>query len=75
MTLRGDGTAECESCHLPMFPVSRTATTVTIECANRHSLARPLPEDRATRTLIDNWIAKRGAQLHQQHERWESEEQ
>jgi uncharacterized RmlC-like cupin family protein len=57
-----------------MFPTSETDATVTLECANRHRATAPLPAERATRTLIDNWIAKKGAQLHAQHERWESEE-
>ena len=43
----------------------------TVECANRHRVVTALPADRATRVLIDNWIAKKGAQLHVQHERWE----
>src|SRR5207249_3872937 len=39
--------------------------------AHRHRVVTALPADRATRVLIDNWIAKKGAQLHVQHERWE----
>jgi len=74
MTLRPDATAECADCGLPMFPISETSTTVTLECANRHRLTTDLPAERATRALIDNWIAKKGAQLHVQHERWEREE-
>ena len=74
MTLRPDGTAECADCGLPMFPIAETAESVTLECANRHRLTVALPADRATRALIDNWIAKKGAQLHVQHERWEREE-
>jgi hypothetical protein len=74
MTLRPDATAECMECGLPMFPVAESPETVTLECANRHRLATALPDDRMTRTLIDNWIAKKGAQLHVQHERWEGEE-
>ena len=74
MTLRSDGTAECADCGLPMFPIAETAESVTLECANRHRLTAALPPDRAIRTLIDNWIAKRGAQLHVQHERWERKE-
>ncbi|MEP6693787.1 MAG: hypothetical protein ABJB39_04015 [Chloroflexota bacterium] len=74
MTLRPDGTAECAECGLPMFPLSETDETVTLECANRHRLAADLPSERATREMIDNWIAKKGAQLHVQHERWESED-
>ena len=74
VTLRPDATVECEECDLPMSPVAETAETVTLECANRHSVTTALPADRTTRALIDNWIAKRGAQLHVQHERWEQEE-
>ena len=74
MTLRPDATVECPECDLPMFPVSESTETVTLECANRHRFATQLPSDRGTRALIDNWIAKKGAQLHVQHERWESEE-
>ena len=74
MTLRADATVECPDCGLPMFPISETSEAVTVECANRHRAVTPLPEDRATRALIDNWIAKKGAQLHVQHERWEQEE-
>jgi hypothetical protein len=75
MTLRPDATAECPDCGLPMFPVSETSEAVTLECANRHHAITPLPDDRATRALIDNWIAKKGAQLHVQHERWEQQEE
>lgn len=74
MTLRADGTAECDDCGLPMFPLSESEEKVTLECANRHRLVTELPADRAARALIDNWIAKKGAQLHVQHERWEREE-
>ena len=64
-------TVECVECGLPMFPIAETSETVTLECANRHRVVTALPADRATRVLIDNWIAKKGAQLHVQHERWE----
>ncbi len=74
MTIRPDGTTECVDCGLPMFPIAETDEMVTLECANRHRLVTTLPPERATRALIDNWIAKKGAQLHVQHERWESEE-
>ena len=74
MTLRPDATVECVECGLPMTPVAESAETVTVECANRHRVVTPLPDDRATRALIDNLIAKKGAQLHVQHERWEQEE-
>ena len=71
VTLRPDATVECADCGLPMFPIAETSETVTLECANRHRAVMALPADRATRVLIDNWIAKKGAQLHVQHERWE----
>lgn len=74
MTLRPDATVECEDCGLPMFPMSESTESVTVECANRHRLTTRLPAERAMRALIDNWIAKKGAQLHVQHERWEREE-
>lgn len=74
VTLRPDATAECSECGLPMTPISESSESVTLECANRHRVVTPLPDDRVTRALIDNWIAKKGAQLHVQHERWESEE-
>jgi hypothetical protein len=74
LMLRPDGTAECTECGLPMFPTAESADTVTLECANRHRMTAALPAERATRALIDNWIAKKGAQLHVQHERWEREE-
>lgn len=74
MTLRPDATVECVECGLPMTPVAESSETVTVECANRHRVVTALPDDRATRALIDNWIAKKGAQLHVQHERWEREE-
>jgi hypothetical protein len=57
-----------------MFPIAETTKLVTLECANRHRAATTLPAERAMRALIDNWIAKKGAQLHVQHERWEREE-
>jgi hypothetical protein len=74
VTLRPDATVECEECGLPMFPFAETETRVTLECANQHQLSVALPADKAMRALIDNWIAKKGAQLHAQHERWEREE-
>jgi hypothetical protein len=74
VTLRPDATTECAECDLPMFPISETSEAVTLECANRHRTITPLPDDPVIRALIDNWIAKKGAQLHVQHERWEQEE-
>jgi hypothetical protein len=68
--LKEDGTAECDECGLPMFPTSRTATDVHLDCANRHHGEEPLPGEAPAVRMIDNWIARRGAQLHVQHERW-----
>jgi len=72
--LKDDATAECDECGMPMFPTSRTATHVHLDCANRHFGEAPLPREPAVLHLIDNWIAKRGAQLHVQHERWGTDE-
>jgi len=68
--LKPDGTLDCEQCGLPMFAVSRGPGEVRLECANRHHALAREPGDAARARLVDNWIAKRGAQLHVQHERW-----
>ena len=68
-----DATRDCEQCGLPMTPVAVSGDRVTVECANRHRLSLPLPADRAARERVRNWVARRGAQLHAQHERWERE--
>jgi uncharacterized RmlC-like cupin family protein len=70
-----DGTRECERCGLPMMPVAESDGMVTLECANRHRHAVPLPSDPAARERVRTWIMRRGAQLHVQHERWEAEEE
>ncbi len=70
-----DGTRECERCGLPMMPVAENDGVVTLECANRHRHAVPLPSDLAARERVRTWIMRRGAQLHVQHERWEAEEE
>jgi hypothetical protein len=57
-----------------MTPVAEAAGKVTLECANRHRGTAQLPASGAARARVRNWIAKRGAQLHVQHERWEAEE-
>ena len=75
MDLRGDGTADCESCHLPMFPIAGAADEVTLECANRHRVTVPLPAEPKLRRFVQNWVARKGAQLHQQHERWGSDDE
>src|SRR5256885_15175055 len=58
-----------------MMPVAENDGLVTLECANRHRHAVPLPSDLATRERVRTWIMRRGAQLHVQHERWEAEEE
>lgn len=68
--LRPDGTADCDACGLPMFPVALEAGMVRLECANRHHGDTPVPRDDATRRAVDSWLARKGAQLHEQHERW-----
>ena len=73
--LLSDATRECERCGLPMTPLAEDDGQVTLECANRHRHTVRLPTDAAARERIRNWIARRGAQLHVQHERWEAEEE
>jgi hypothetical protein len=68
--LRPDGTLECEECGMPMFALARANGEVHFECANRHHAVGREPADAVRARLVDNWIAKRGAQLHVQHERW-----
>jgi hypothetical protein len=71
--LQSDATRDCERCHLPMMPVAEDNGMVTLECANRHRRDMPLPIDAAERERVRNWIARRGAQLHVQHERWDAD--
>lgn len=68
--LRSDGTADCAECEMPLFPCSIEGGNVLLECANHHRLAAPIPRDDLTRRAAESWIARRGAQLHAQHERW-----
>ncbi len=68
--LKPDGTLDCEECGMPMFAFSRTGGEVRLECANHHHAVAREPRDAARLRVVDNWIAKRGAQLHVQHERW-----
>jgi len=68
--LKTDGTLDCEECGLPMFAFARSDGLVRLECANRHQAVARAPGDTVRARLVDNWIAKRGAQLHAQHERW-----
>lgn len=74
MRLRSDGTADCESCHLPMFPLSLSDTDVTLECANRHRVSAPAPEDARVRRFVANWVARKGAQVEEQRKRWEADD-
>lgn len=74
MRLREDGTSECPDCGLPMFPVDEAAY-VRVECANRHAAKLAVPADPAMRRLVHRWVARRGAQLHAQHERWEADDE
>ena len=60
---------------MPLFPFSRTDREVRIECANRHHAVVAVPTDPGTLRIADNWIAKRGAQLHAQHERWGTDDE
>lgn len=68
--LRPDGTADCPDCDLPLFPLSLSGGTVQLECANRHRGEAPLPSEGPLRRAVESWITRRGAQLHEQHERW-----
>lgn len=75
MELRGDGTADCESCHMPMFPVALWDDRVTLECANRHRVSIPSPDDQKLRRFVQAWVARKGAQLHEQHRRWGTDDE
>lgn len=68
--LKSDGTLECDECGMPMFAYARGADRVRLECANHHHALAGAPGDAALARAVDSWIAKRGAQLHVQHERW-----
>ena len=73
--LKTDGTAECDACGLPLFPHAIDGDRVLLECANRHHASTPLPRDAAVKRAVDGWIARRGAQLHEQHERWGTDDE
>ena len=73
MDLRADGTGDCETCRMPMFPVAISDTAVALECANRHRATAPVPDDPKLRRFVQNWVARKGAQLEEQHRRWEAE--
>lgn len=68
-TIRPDGTTDCAECDLPQFPIDIAEGQVLLECANRHRIQVPLPEDRGRRSHVDSWVARKGAQLHWQSER------
>jgi hypothetical protein len=70
-----DGTAECARCGLPLFPLALVDDSVALECANRHHVHAPLPTDRVAAEAVRAWIARRGAQLHEQHERWGTDDE
>ena len=74
MELREDGTGDCDSCHMPMFPIALVDGLVSLECANRHRATVPLPETPKLRRFVQNWVARKGAQLDAQHRRWEEGE-
>ena len=75
MQLREDGTGDCETCHMPMFPIASDDRSVTLECANRHRASADQPDDPKLRRFVHNWVARKGAQLHEQHERWGSDDE
>ena len=55
---------------MPLFPHSIDGGTVHLECANRHRATTPVPREDSVRRAVESWIARRGAQLHAQHDRW-----
>lgn len=55
---------------MPLFPRSIEGGTVHLECPDRHHATAPIPRDDSVRWAVESWIARRGAQLHAQHERW-----
>ena len=73
--LKADGTLECGECGMPMFAHARGRGEIRLECANHHRAVARVPREAAVDRLVDNWIAKRGAQLHVQHERWGTDEE
>ncbi len=58
-----------------MTPIAEAEGLVTVECANRHRHAVPMPADPAARQRVRSWIARRAAQLYVQQERWDSEKE
>ena len=73
--LKPDGTVDCDECGMPMFAYARGRGEIRLECANHHHGLARAPHDPAIDRLVDNWIAKRGAQLHVQHARWGTDDE
>ena len=73
--LKADGTLDCGDCGMPMFAYERGPDLIHLECANRHRGVARLPEQAVVDRIVNNWIAKRGAQLHVQHERWGTDDE
>src|SRR5438105_15505180 len=71
--LHEDATRDCEICGLLMFPIAEADGRVTLECANRHRHAVPLPTYRPFRAPARARIARGGARLHVTHERREAQ--
>ncbi len=68
--LSPDGPLECEGRGVPLFAFPRGESGARLGGANHHHATAREPADAARLRMVDNWIAKRGAQLHVQHERW-----
>lgn len=73
--LKADGTLDCGECGMPMFAYARGPREIRLDCANRHHATARVPREAAVDRSVDNWIAKRGAQLHVQHERWGTDDE
>ena len=50
------------------------APRLAIQLSTSRDRVASEPRDAVRARLVDNWIAKRGAQLHVQHERWGTDE-
>jgi len=74
MDLRDDGTGDCDTCHLPMFPIALIDGRVQLECANRHRVLTAMPDEPRMRRFVQNWVARKGAQLDAQRRRWEADQ-
>ncbi len=46
-----------------------------MECPNHHHATAPVPSDAPIRRLVDGWIAQHRAQMHEQHERWGTDDE